>query len=186
MDMVLSENFSENLRRQPRSVFIYPVEFELSPSETEPAFFNGQGYLKDISSGGAGLQFEDKYGRFILGEEEKVEFRDKYGRFNITAEAKVVVRILLNVQRGEKVTLLSHIQWIKKDEKTFHIKMGLEFSELESCKLEAVEKLMGLKGKDHNMIWTLWEQYKDRNMMLNLWEQDLHLTTGQGHGRDKR
>jgi hypothetical protein len=170
MDMDFTENLPGNLRRHPRSVFIYPVEFEMSVSETEPAFFNGQGYLKDISASGAGLQFEDKYGRFILGEEENVRFKDKYGRFTIGTEETVVVRILLNLARGEKVNLLSHIQWLRKEEKSFHIKMGLAFSELEGCKLEAIEKLMGLRGKDHNMIWTLWEQYKDRNMMLNLWD----------------
>lgn len=51
-----------NRRRHPRSVFTYPVEFELFSQNGEKALFVG--YLKDISLGGAGLQIDDPYGRF--------------------------------------------------------------------------------------------------------------------------
>jgi hypothetical protein len=172
MEMYLSRDLPINRRRVPRSVFIYPVEFELFSSKKEPAFFNGYGYLKDIALSGAGLQFEDNYGRFIINEDEntKIKFKDKYGRFNISEEEHAKVHIFLSTPREEKVNIFAHIQWIEKVEGTFHIKMGIGFKDLEDRQLAVMEKLIGLKGKDHNMMWTLWDQYKNHNMMWTLWE----------------
>jgi hypothetical protein len=37
--------------------------------------------------------------------------------------------------------------------------MGIEFSELDYRNLAIIERLIGMKNKDHNMMWNLWEQY---------------------------
>ncbi len=130
-----------NRRRHPRSVFTYPVEFKLfSPQKAEGVSYNG--YLKDISLGGAALQFEDRYGRFNLADAD---------------DAKL--KMVLSIPRENKVSFFAHIQWVKKIEGSFSIKIGISFKDLEYDEQSVIEKLIGLKGKDHNMMWNLWEQY---------------------------
>ena len=38
--------------------------------------------------------------------------------------------------------------------------MGVEFEKPEEWQLDAVKKLIRLKKKDHNMMWSLWEQFE--------------------------
>jgi hypothetical protein len=161
-----------NRRRHPRAIFIYPVTFELFSITKEPSFYNGYGYLKDISLGGAGLQFEDKYGRFMINEQENgiITFKDKYGRFEFSEEEKIKVNLLLSLSREEKANLFAPVRWIKKIESNSYVRMGIEFKDLEEKQSEAVKKLIGFKNKEHHMMWTLWEQYQDHNFMWTLWE----------------
>jgi hypothetical protein len=84
-----------NRRRHLRSVFTYPVEFELLSQKGESASFVG--YLKDISLGGAGLQIDDPY-----------------GRFNISKAENGTLRLMLSIPRGNKVHIFAHIHWVKK------------------------------------------------------------------------
>jgi hypothetical protein len=167
----MPENPPQNRRRHPRSVFIYPVAFELFSLKKEPAFYNGNGYLRDISLSGAGLQFEDKYGRFVISEQEdgKINFKDKYGRFEFS-EDNVKVNIHLSFFWGENACLFAPVQWIKKVERSFQMKMGVEFIDLENSQLAVIEKLIRFKSKEHHMMWTLWEQYQNHNLMWTLWE----------------
>jgi hypothetical protein len=37
--------------------------------------------------------------------------------------------------------------------------MGIAFRDLDYESSLVIEKLIGLKSKDHNMMWNLWEQY---------------------------
>lgn len=127
-------------RRHPRSVFTYPVEFKLFSENAEAISFVG--YLEDISLGGAGLQIEDQYGRFNINEA-------KNGRVILT----------LSIPRENKTNISAHIRWVKKKEGTSRIRMGISFKDLDYKDLTVIEKLIGLKGKDHNMMWNLWEQY---------------------------
>ena len=130
-----------NRRRHPRSAFTYPVEFKLfSPQKADGVSYSG--YLKDISLGGAGLQFEDPY-----------------GRFNLTETDSAKIKLVLSIPRENKVSLFANIQWVKKIEGSLSIKMGISFKDLEYNEQAVIEKLIGLKGKDHNMMWNLWEQY---------------------------
>ena len=161
-----------NRRTQPRTVFIYPIGFELYFLKKELAFYNGDGYLKDISLTGAGLQFEDKYGRFVVREKEngKTTFKDKYGNFEFDDGDTIRVNLLFSLSRGEKTSLFAPVRWIKKVESSFHIRMGVEFEDLEDGQLTVVEKIIRLKGKEQHMMWTLWEQYQNHNWMWTLWE----------------
>jgi len=140
-----------NRRKHLRSVFTYPVEFKLFSQKTEGISFDGvkayrghsgMGYLKDISLGGAGLEIVDEYGRFNVNEAE-------HGR----------VRLTLSVPREDKITVFAHIQWIRKIEGTSRIRLGVSFKDLDYRDLTVIEKLIGLRNKDHNMMWNLWERY---------------------------
>jgi hypothetical protein len=138
-----TENCEEgfiNQRRQLCSVFKYPVEFKLLSQKPYGVSFIG--YLKDISLGGASLQIEDRYGRFNTNEAEN-------GRLLLT----------LSIPHEDKTKVYAHIQWAKEEEGTSHINMGISFKDLDYEDLTVIEKLIGLKGKDHNMLWNLWEQY---------------------------
>lgn len=144
------EDFSDR-RNYPRSEFTYPVEFRMFSrnSDQQPlknpdqASFNG--YLKDISLSGACLQYEDRYGRFNLKE---------------ISNAKI--KISFSIPNGDKVSIFAQIRWARKiDPRNFSFKMGIEFKDLEAWQLDTVEKLIGMRNKDHNMMWNLWEQYEN-------------------------
>jgi len=138
--MIGAQEDTGNRRQHPRSVFTYPVDFKvLSPKSDDISF---TGYLKDISLGGAGLQFEDRYGRFNLSKAENAK-----------------LKLTLSIPRQDKVIIFAHVRWIKNVKQNFQIKMGISFENLEYAEHAAIEKLIGLKSKDHNMMWNLWEQY---------------------------
>ena len=139
-ETINAEETLTDKRRHPRTVFTYPVEFRLFSQKNENIFFSG--YLKDISIGGACLEFEDRYGRFSCSDAENAK-----------------VKLSLSIPRENKVNIFAYIQWTKKIEKTLHIKIGIAFKDLDYGELAVIEKLTGLKNKDHNMMWTLWEQY---------------------------
>jgi hypothetical protein len=165
-------NLGKNKRSQTRSIFICPVVFELFSIRKEPSFYNGFGYLRDIALSGAGLQFEDKYGRFIIDEREDGEilYKDKYGRFEFSEEEKVNINLSLNFSQGEKAALFANVCWIKKLENSFQVRMGVEFVDLEPGQSATLKKLVGYKNKDLYTLWTLWEQYQNHDLMWNLWE----------------
>ena len=138
-------------RRCLRSVFTYPVEFKLLSQKIEENHMLQKllvfvapftGYLRDISLGGAAIQAEDRNGRFNIQEAES-------GRVLLT----------LSIPHGGKVNVPARIQWVKKEEGTSSITMGISFKGLDHKDLILIEKLIGLKGKDYNMLWNLWEQY---------------------------
>ena len=135
---------SVNRRRHPRSTFTYPVEFKLFLQKAEGVSFVGHfvGYLMDISLGGAGLQVEDPY-----------------GRIDINGIVNGRVRLTLSVPRENKINVFAHVQWITKTEGTPRVKLGISFKDLDYKDLNVIERLIGLKCKDHNMMWNLWEQY---------------------------
>jgi hypothetical protein len=142
-NMSSTENCEEalvNRRRHLRSVFTYPVEFKLLSHRPEALSFAG--YLKDISLGGACLEVEDPYGRLDIAEA-------KNGR----------VILGLNIPRENKTNVSAQVQWVRKKEGTSHVKMGILFSDLDYRDSTVIERLIGLKSKDHNMMWNLWEQY---------------------------
>jgi hypothetical protein len=133
------ETFVEQ-RRHLRSVFTYPVEFKLFSQKGEGLSFGG--YLKDISLGGAALEIEDRYGRFNISDAEN---------------SRII--LTLSISHQDKMKVLALIQWIKKEEGASQIRMGISFKDLDYRDLTVIEKLIGMKGKDHNMLWNLWEQY---------------------------
>lgn len=127
-----------NRRRHIRSTFAYPVKFKVFFKS--PIVF--EGHLKDISMGGACLRFQDKYGRFNRDEA-------------ICAK----VKMLLSIPQVGKYYILANIKWAKKIRRTLLIEMGIEFSDMDNDHLDAIKILIGMKNKDHNMMWNLWEEY---------------------------
>jgi hypothetical protein len=126
-------------RRHLRSTFTYPVEFKLFSQKAEGMPFVG--FLKDISLGGAGLEIEDQYGRFDIA----------------VKNSRVI--LTLSIPRENKTNIVAFVQWVKRKEGTHHIEMGISFKDLDYKDLIVIEKLVGLRGKDHNMMWNLWERY---------------------------
>jgi hypothetical protein len=142
-NMAGPENSEEVLidrRRHLRSVFTYPVEFRLLSQKAEGASFVE--HLKNISLAGAALQIEDPYGRFNMNEAENGK-----------------VALTLRIPHEDRTKVFARIQWVKKEESTSQIRMGISFKDLDYKDLTVIEKLIGMKGKDHNMLWNLWEQY---------------------------
>jgi hypothetical protein len=37
--------------------------------------------------------------------------------------------------------------------------MGISFKDLDYADLAVIERLIGRKSKDHNVMWNLWEQH---------------------------
>ena len=153
-DIEICEEASAERRTYLRSVFTYPVEFKLLSQRVEdnhmlqkllaftPSF---SGYLRDISLGGAAIQVEDRNGRFNLQEAE-------HGKVLLT----------LNIPNAIKAKVYARVQWVKKEEDTSDIRMGISFKSLACNDLSVIEKLIGMKGKDYNMLWNLWERYCTR------------------------
>ena len=88
-----------------------------------------------------------------------IQVEDRYGRFNIQEAESGTVLLTLSIPHEDKVKVFARIQWVKKEEGTSNIRMGISFKDLDYKDLILIEKLIGLKGKDHNMLWNLWEQY---------------------------
>jgi hypothetical protein len=130
-----------NRRGHLRSIFTYPVEFRLfSQKGTGGTAFAG--YLRDISRGGAHLQIDDPYKRFNPQSAEG-------GRVILT----------LNIPRENRIKIFAHIRWVRRKEGSPRIRMGVSFKGLNQEDVTVIDKLIGLKGKDQNMLWSLWEQY---------------------------
>jgi hypothetical protein len=128
-------------RRYLRSVFTYPVEFRMfSQKGTGGTAFAG--YLRNISCGGAHLQIDDPHRRFNPQSADG-------GRVILT----------LSIPRENRIKIFAHIQWVKRKEGSSRIRMGVSFKGLDHEDLTVIDKLIGLKGKDQNMLWSLWEQY---------------------------
>ncbi len=129
----------EDRRQHLRSVFAYPVEVNFFSNKSEYIAFSG--YLRDVSMSGACLEFEDKYGRCNMNEIKNTK-----------------VKISFCILEREKVDIFAQVKWITKaSPRTMSLKMGIEFKYMESW--DAIGKLIGMKNKDRNMMWNLWEQF---------------------------
>jgi len=137
---VQEEQLPDRRRQNPRAIFSYPVEFKVFCGI--PVSFDG--YLKDISRGGACLQFEDKY-----------------GRLNFDKVNDSQLRLSLSMPEGNDAIILAQIKWVRKVPKSVSYKIGIEFQYIESWQLDVIESLIGMKNKDHNMMWNLWKHYTE-------------------------
>lgn len=134
------ESFPENdlSQRPSRSTFAYPVKLALFTNKSEHITFGG--YLRDISTSGACMEFEDKH-----------------GRCGMKGIKNTKVKISFSILDGEKVEIFAQVKWVKKvADRMGSMKIGVEFKYMESW--DAIEKLIGMKNKDRNMMWNLWEQ----------------------------
>ena len=137
-------NDSEGIegRKHERSEFAYPIEFKILSRENEDRMING--YIENVSERGSGLIFEDKYGRTSV-EELKASR----------------LKLMIVMPSGEKVAFNSKICWVKENSpQPFFIQLGIKFEDILEWQMEAIQKLVRVKNKDHNMMWNLWEQYE--------------------------
>ena len=131
----------QDRRRQPRTVFTYPVESKLFLKTP----LSLKGYLKDISLGGSCLEFDDPFRR-ILPEEV----------------LHATIKITIEVPGIDKMAVLGKVRWIKPVEGSTTVRMGVELKEVSMYQIELISKLMGLRNRDHSMLWNLWETFQNR------------------------
>ena len=133
-------------RKYERIGFTYPLELKIFSSQLTSTSFNG--YIEDISVSGAGIKFEDRY-----------------GRIQIEGLSGTSAKLLIRMPHGDDIALLSTIKWIRRDiiSKKFIVKVGIEFQRLEAWQLKTVKQLIRLKNKDQNMMWNLFENYDKKS-----------------------
>lgn len=141
---VLTEPVNPGLtpRRHDRFEFTYPLAFKLFSQDFGDRWIEGN--LKDISMGGACIRIEDPYGR--LSSRQVRDLR---------------MKLKLSEPSGEKLLLLAVVRWIRsrKSEKGMVTLIGVEFDGLLEWQEERLQHLIKLKGKDHKMLWSLWDNF---------------------------
>lgn len=136
------ERDDDNRRRDERTGFTYPLELKIFSAQLTDTFFSG--YIEDISVSGAGIKFEDRY-----------------GRVQVDGLAGKGAKLLVSMPHGDDIALLSTIMWIRRDmNEKMIVKVGIAFQRLEDWQLNTVKKLISLKNKDQNMMWNLFENYE--------------------------
>lgn len=131
-----------NDRRQHiRTDYTYPVEFKIFTQN--PVSFKG--YLRDISLGGSCLEFDDPYQRVKIKEAERA-----------------TLKLTLAVPEIEKMSVLGEVRWIKNIENTSIVRLGIELKDVTLSQMDLISKLVGIRNKDHNLLWTLWEEYQSQ------------------------
>ena len=131
-------------RKFARSEFAYPVEIKILSGTMDNTVFNG--YIENISLGGACVYFEDRYGRV-----DPVELSD------------TKMKLIIHMPEGEKMVVLSSAKRIiRNTPEQFFIEIGIEFENLEDWQEKALNKLMTSKKKDQNMMWSLWGQFEKK------------------------
>lgn len=129
-------------RRQPRTKFAFPVKFTFYGSDRISRSFDG--YIRDMSMGGACVQFKDRYG--VISMDDLKGSR---------------VRLAVKIPQGEKLYLQAFVQWIRKESpgRGFSILMGLELREIADWQVEQIERFISMGNKDQKMMWNLWDHY---------------------------
>ncbi len=129
-------------RRHDRYDFTYPLAFKLFSRDFGDLWIEGN--LKDISMGGACIRVEDPYGR--LSSKRVHDLR---------------MKLKLSEPSGEKLLLLAVVRWSRslKTEKGDVTLIGVEFDGLLEWQEERLQHLIKLKGKDHKMLWSLWDNF---------------------------
>lgn len=129
-------------RRHNRTEFTYPLAFKLFSQDFGDHWIEGN--LKDISMGGACIRIEDPYGR--LRSKQVLDLR---------------MKLKLSEASGEQLLLLAVVRWMRnhKTEKGVVTLIGVEFDGLLEWQEERLQHLIKLRGKDHKMLWSLWDNF---------------------------
>ena len=132
-------------RKFERFEFSYPVDLKIFATDYDGVLIPT--FLKDISMGGFCIQFPDRYMRIDLQQVKNVR-----------------VKLKILQPDGETMFLLGSIRWSqrKKTDGGQMMIMGIEFNSLANWQAEKLEKFILLKGKDHKMLWNLWDAYIHR------------------------
>ena len=132
-------------RKSQRWEFSYPVYLKIFASDYEGVWIPT--LLNNISIGGFCIQLRDRYGRIALEQ---------------IINARIKLKIL--EPNGENMFLLGEICWARRkiiagEQIVF---MGIECESLPNWQIEKLERFILLKGKDHKMLWNLWDTYLHR------------------------
>lgn len=137
----MENNTGQDRRKHTRYEFAYPVEFKLFSPQLQSTYING--FIENISVQGACIQFGDKYGR--INPEDLSGSR---------------VKLSIVMPDGDSVSLLSLVRWKSGNgPESFFLRMGMEFDEIGDWQTESINNLIGMKNKDINMMWGLWDQF---------------------------
>lgn len=130
-------------RKHRRSDLYHPIRFKLfSRDHVAPTF---DGYLKDISLGGA-----------------RIGLDDPYGQVNRKALEGVRTKLHVTLPENEHLHLLCVVCWVKArgQAKGAEVELGLQFVQMESWQLEKIQLFMALRHTDYTMFWNMWDTYQ--------------------------
>ncbi len=129
-------------RKHNRYEFAYPLAFKLFSQDFGDNWIEGN--LKDISMGGACIRLEDHYG--LIDRKQVGGLRMKLKLFE---------------PEGEKLILLASVRWVRRPKSSDGqlVLIGVEFEGLLDWQMARLERLIQLKGKDHKMLWSLWDNF---------------------------
>jgi len=141
----MNEKTVEN-RRQPRTKFVFPVSFDIFLPDRVIKSFDG--YIRDMSMGGACVQF-----------------RDRYGLIELDGLKGHRVKLAVRIPQGEQLYLHAVVQWARKENASrgFSVLIGLEIKEIAEWQVEQMERFISMGNKDQKMMWNLWECYMEDN-----------------------
>jgi len=139
----MNEKTVEN-RRQPRTKFVFPVRFDIFLPDRVTKSFDG--YIRDMSMGGACVQF-----------------RDRYGLIDLDGLKGHRVKLAVRIPQGEQLYLNAVVQWARKENATrgYSVLLGLEIKEIAEWQVEQLERFISMGNKDQKMMWNLWECYME-------------------------
>lgn len=132
-------------RKFQRYEFSYPVDLKIFASDYDGIWLSA--FLKDVSMRGFCIQLRDRYGRIALHQ---------------INNARVKIKIL--EPDGENMFLLGVIRWARSKRMAGEqiIFMGIECKVMPDWQVEKLEQFILLRGKDHKMLWNLWDTYIHR------------------------
>ena len=144
IDMNNGKEIPLDNRRVFRAEFAFPIKFNIYSRNSSSSAFSG--FIRNMSVGGACIQFDDKY-----------------GRVDIDGLGNKRVRFAVNVPDGEQVFFNSTLIWGRKESPKNGISLliGVEFAEMTDWQVETLEKFIALRNKDHKMIWNLMDTYME-------------------------
>lgn len=141
---IMADTADRDRRRHHRSEFAYLIAIKIFSQHTSGIVFSG--YVDNMSTSGACIIIEDRYGRA-----NPEELRGSK------------VKITIRIPESENISLIALTRWIKRDRNnSFAIMMGIEFENVEDWQLEKIKKIVVMKNKDQTMMWNLWEQYEKK------------------------
>jgi len=131
-------------RRKSRAEFAFPIKFNIYSRNSSSRSFSG--FIRNMSVGGACIQFDDKY-----------------GRVDIDGLANKHVRFAVKVPDVEQIFFNASPIWGRKEDpkKSFSVLIGVEFTEMTDWQVEHLEKFIALRNKDLKMIWNLMDTYME-------------------------
>ena len=90
-----------------------------------------------------------------------IRVEDPYGRLRRNQIHDLRMKLKLSEPSGEKLLLLAVVRWTRTNQtdKGVVTLIGVEFDGLLEWQEERLQHLIKLKGKDHKMLWSLWDNF---------------------------